>query len=182
MILKFLFLSLLFFFPPSKGNTQTWTQLPNLPFQTVVDTAWNSKYGCGFVIGSNIYYLPADTARLWCYNTLTSNWTRKAVFPPGLRVNACSFAIEPYGYITCGRSYGTSPGQMNDLWQYNPTTDAWTQKSNITLATREYALAFVVKRKAPQGVFLFLIILPYEWLSNNLSVFLIFFHLWEDKP
>ena len=139
------------FILPLKGKTQTWTQLPNLPFQTVTDTFLNSKYGCGFVIGSNIYYLPADTSRLWSYNTLTAAWTRKAVFPPGLRVNACGFAIEPYGYVTCGRSFGSSPGQKNDLWQYNPATDVWTQKANITLATREYAMVFVVNGKAYVG-------------------------------
>ncbi len=148
---KFLFLMILLSFSIFKGKTQTWTQLPNLPFQTVLDTFISVRYGCGFVIGSNIYYLPPDTSRLWSYNTVTATWSRKAVFPPGTRSNASGFAIDPYGYVTCGRSYGSSPGQKNDLWQYNPATDVWTQKTNITLATREYAMVFVVNGKAYVG-------------------------------
>jgi N-acetylneuraminic acid mutarotase len=137
--------------PVLKIRAQTWTQLPNLPFQTVLDTFLTARYGCGFVIGSNIYYLPPDTSRLWCYNTLTASWTRKSVFPPGIRSNASAFAIEPFGYVTCGRSYGTTSVQMLDLWQYNPALDVWTQKSNMATFPREYATAFVINGKAYVG-------------------------------
>jgi N-acetylneuraminic acid mutarotase len=142
---------LLLSFSNYKGMAQTWIQLPNLPFQTVLDTFISVRYGCGFVIGSNIYYLPPDTSRLWSYNTVTAIWSRKAVFPPGTRSNAAGFAIDPYGYVTCGRSYGTTPGQMLDLWQYNPSTDTWTQKSNIATFTREHCVSFVVNGKAYVG-------------------------------
>ncbi len=148
---KFLFLMLLLSFSIFKGKSQTWTQLPSLPFQTVLDTFISVRYGCGFVIGSNIYYLPPDTSRLWSYNTVTATWSRKAVFPPGTRSNATGFAVDPYGYVTCGRSYGTTPGQMLDLWQYNPSTDTWTQKSNIATFTREHCISFVVNGKAYVG-------------------------------
>jgi hypothetical protein len=137
----------------NKTHSQTWTQLSNLPFQTVRDTGFNAGYGVGFVIGSTIYYLPTDTAQLWAYNTLTNLWSPKAIFPPGKRVNASGFGIDSVGFITCGYSYGSSPGQKSDLWKYSPATDSWTQKSSILTSTytREYCISFVINGKGYIG-------------------------------
>jgi N-acetylneuraminic acid mutarotase len=135
------------------ANSQSWTQLPNLPFKTVIDTALNSNYGCGFTLGFKIFYLPADTARLWEYNTISNIWTPKSLFPPGIRVNASAFSIDSFGYITCGRSYGTTPGQKSDLWRYNPNNDSWAQLASILNSniTREQCISFVINGKAYLG-------------------------------
>ena len=50
------------------------------------------------------------------------HWTRKADFPGGARVDAYGFAIGNKAYI--------GGGGVDDLWEYNPTLDTWTQKSN----------------------------------------------------
>ncbi len=144
--MKFLFILLILSFSIFKGKTQTWTQLPNLPFQTVLDTGFNAYYGTGFVIGSTIYYLPVDTSTLWAYNTFTSTWTPKAPFPQGIRVNASGFSIDSFGYITCGRNLGASPGVKSDLWRYSPASNTWTQKASIQTSTytREYCISFVI--------------------------------------
>jgi len=133
----------------NKTSAQTWTQLSNLPFQTVLDTGLNSKYGVGFVIGTTFYYLPPDTSQLWAYNTLTNSWSPKALFPPGKRVNASGFGFDTIGFITCGYSYGSAPGQKSDLWKYSPATNSWTQKSSILTSTytREYCISFVINGK-----------------------------------
>ncbi|MBX7205327.1 MAG: T9SS type A sorting domain-containing protein [Bacteroidia bacterium] len=57
----------------------------------------------------------------------TDGWQRKADFGGNGRDWAFSFSLLGKGYVGTGYD-GIS--LLNDFWEYNPTTDKWTRKSN----------------------------------------------------
>ena len=69
------------------------------------------------------------------------------------RVGATSFALtqggQTKGYVALGQTQTIA--FMNDLWEYDRTTEAWTQKANFTGAPRREAVSFVIANKAYVG-------------------------------
>jgi N-acetylneuraminic acid mutarotase len=69
------------------------------------------------------------------------------------RVGATSFALtqggQTKGYVALGQTQTIA--FMNDLWEYDRTTEAWTQKANFTGAPRKEAVSFVIANKAYVG-------------------------------
>lgn len=63
-------------------------------------------------------------------------WTQKTDVPtllpsPGdMRQGAIGFSIGTKGYV--GYGYDPASGPKNDFWEYDPSSDAWTQKAAIT--------------------------------------------------
>lgn len=66
------------------------------------------------------------------------SWIRLTDFPGIPRRAAFGFAIGNKGYI--GGGFGNGP--TNDLWEYDPATDKWTQKSNPPFIGRYGNIAF----------------------------------------
>lgn len=75
-------------------------------------------------------------------------WVQKANFTSGLRAGAFAFSIGNKGYVGSGiKQTGTSTiAYVNDFWEYNPATDAWTQMANVPYAISSPA-AFELKGK-----------------------------------
>ncbi|MFM7824182.1 MAG: T9SS type A sorting domain-containing protein, partial [Bacteroidota bacterium] len=69
-------------------------------------------------------------------------------FPGGTRQAAVAFSINNKGYVCTGMGFGLS---YNDLWEYDATSNAWTQKSNMPTMGRHYACGFSVGNKAYIG-------------------------------
>ena len=72
----------------------------------------------------------------WEYdpNTVTGGtWTQKANFAETARDCGTGFSIGTKGYIGLGYIGSDNNGDilMQDFWEYNPTTDAWTQKTDF---------------------------------------------------
>jgi N-acetylneuraminic acid mutarotase len=89
----------------------------------------------------NIVFAMADT------------WTRKADFGGVAREGAVGFSIGDKGYIAAGsdRNIGQT---YKDLWEYDPATDAWTQKADIPdddLEGLDLAVAFSIGSKGYIG-------------------------------
>ena len=74
-------------------------------------------------------------------------WTSKADFGGGVRNRGVAFTIGHKGY--CGLGIGGVIQQ--DLWEYDPITNAWTQKAPFPGGGRVDAIAFVVSGKAYVG-------------------------------
>lgn len=93
-----------------------------------------------------------ETNDFWQYNTSTGVWTQKAAFAGAARNEAVAFSIGNYGYIGTGRN-NTNPNgtRYNDLWQYNPTSNSWTQKANFPGTARADAVGFSVGNKGYIG-------------------------------
>lgn len=69
------------------------------------------------------------------------------------RVGATSFSLQhegqTKGYVALGQTQTIA--FMNDLWEYDRSTEAWTQKANFTGAPRREAVSFVVGNQAYVG-------------------------------
>ncbi len=72
-------------------------------------------------------------------------WTQKADFAAGTRAGACAFTIGNMGYVGCGVDQaGFGFIAYNDLWQYDPQTDTWTQMASLPGAVRSSASSFAI--------------------------------------
>ena len=58
------------------------------------------------------------------------------------RGSACSFSIGNRGFICLGQ--GQTNPFFNDLWEYDPGTNAWTQKANFIGSARRQGVAFAI--------------------------------------
>lgn len=76
-------------------------------------------------------------------------WTRKADFPASSRNFGLGFAINGKGYYGMGHKQ-TKPfiyKTYNDLWEYDPTLDTWTQKADFPGPGRLMAQGFSIDNK-----------------------------------
>ncbi|HZG01004.1 MAG TPA: kelch repeat-containing protein, partial [Chitinophagales bacterium] len=66
-------------------------------------------------------------------------------------VGMIGFSIDGIGYA--GLGYGVAGGMdfKNDIWQYNPVSDTWTQKNDFGGAPRSNAVVFVINGNAYVG-------------------------------
>lgn len=58
-------------------------------------------------------------------------WEQMSAFPGTLRHSCGSFSLNGKGYIAGG--YGDNNQVLNDLWEYDPTTDTYLQKNNLPI-------------------------------------------------
>jgi N-acetylneuraminic acid mutarotase len=149
---RLLFL-ILFFAAPWLVNAQ------NLTISRVAKCP-EAVYGpSSFTIGDTVYIVNGTTARLgnppmtmtqsvWAYNSQTNSWTQKSNFPGLSMYDGGGFAIGGYGYIVNGFDSTASGSGSNALWQYNPATDSWVQKSPFPASARYDDAWFVLNNKA----------------------------------
>ncbi|MBL0128564.1 MAG: T9SS type A sorting domain-containing protein [Flavobacteriales bacterium] len=106
--------------------------------------------GTGHGNGQNVFF-----ADFWEYDPATNNWTQKADFGGGVRSDAIGFSIGSKGYIGTGKSTDNNSsafwGHSNDFWEYDPTTDTWTQKATVGGGGRSGAVGFSIGSKGYLG-------------------------------
>lgn len=128
--MKFLsFFSLLFvgFF----SHAQTWETLQNMPASASQrhHPATFSIGGIGYVVsGSMANYNSLND--FYSYDPNTDSWTTKTDFPGPSRGFGYAVASDTKGYL--GFGWSNEPGNgvneyLNDLWEYDPLTDSWTE-------------------------------------------------------
>src|SRR5258708_1015500 len=62
-------------------------------------------------------------------NAKADSWVQKASFP-GLGLKwTFSFSIGNKGYVGCGKD--SASFNHKDFWEYDPTSDTWTQKADF---------------------------------------------------
>jgi N-acetylneuraminic acid mutarotase len=126
--------------------SNSWSQQASFP----------AGYGGGpiesenFVIGNSAYICNGTTNQNWQYNQATNTWTQKSDIPSVARYWGTGMSINGKGYIGLG-SYQSADGDKfsdaADWWQYDPTSDTWTKKSEFSGGKREGAAGFVVNGK-----------------------------------
>ncbi len=141
-----------------KYNTQldTWTQLADLPGSSRRDAIAFSLNDLGY-IGLGMDSSSATNGNLlkdlWQYNPTTNTWLQKADFP-GATGNgiyfATSFALDNKGYV-CGGKYGPSQ-YTNQLWEYKPANDSWTQRKPYPGGIRYQLSSFTIGQFAYVGL------------------------------
>ncbi len=125
--------------------TDTWTEKARFP-----GTARSGA--SGFSIGTKGYIgtgLDADTLRsdFWEWDQATDSWIQKANFGGTARYFAVGFSIGDKGYIGTGNGFGPGEGNTKDFWEYDPTTDIWTQKTDFGGVDRLQATGFSIGQK-----------------------------------
>lgn len=65
------------------------------------------------------------------------------------RASACSFSIADKGYLCLGQ--GQTNPYFQDLWEYDPQTDVWTQKADFIGSARRQAVSFTINNIAYVG-------------------------------
>ncbi|RZK12267.1 MAG: hypothetical protein EOO46_03830 [Flavobacterium sp.] len=127
-----------------KISAQTWVQVASMP-------NFNERYNAvSFAIGNKGYVTTGQTTNTtlnttWEYDPVTDAWTQMANFPGGNRRVAAGFAIGNKGYVLCGRDDSSSSGALhNDVWEFDPAANTWTQKANFPGGNRENLVAFSI--------------------------------------
>ena len=116
-----------------------------------------------FVLGNRAYVVAGTNdfeykRKMYSYRADQDDWDDEVSLGgeggTGLgRIGAISFALEHEGqnkgYVGLGQTQTIA--FMNDLWEYNRSTEAWTQKANFVGAPRREAVSFVIGNKAYVG-------------------------------
>ncbi|MEM9678727.1 MAG: kelch repeat-containing protein [Bacteroidota bacterium] len=124
-------------------------------YNPLTDT-WEEQFGFGgdkrrdgtvFTIGTNVYLCTGVSNGIlqedfWVFDTLTETWTSLEDVDDTdddiLRSNAVGFSIDGRGYIACGESFGAT----DTVWEYNPDTEDWDQKTSFEFLGRQDPIAF----------------------------------------
>lgn len=91
------------------------------------------------------------------YAQLPNTWTQKADVGynnpngPGIRDRCIAFSINGKGYIG-GGSDPYANVKKNDFWEFDTTTNVWTQKANIGGGGRSAAIGFSIGSKGYAGL------------------------------
>ncbi|MCX6272189.1 MAG: T9SS type A sorting domain-containing protein [Bacteroidetes bacterium] len=91
----------------------------------------------GYVAGGNLQSAPY-TSQLMRYDPPSDTWIAKASMPVGSSAGV-SFELNSKGWITTG---STQYGGLTELYNYNPTPNAWSVLTNFPGAARAGAVAF----------------------------------------
>jgi N-acetylneuraminic acid mutarotase len=132
-------------------STDSWTQK--------ADFGGTARYDAvGFSVGTKGYIGTGlnDSGffqDFWEYNPTSNNWVRKADFEGGRRGCAVGFSIGTKGYIGTGQGYSGDSLflNLNDFWEYNPTTNLWTRKADFISTSRYAAVGFCIGQKGYLG-------------------------------
>lgn len=110
-----------------------WSLIPSLPTSDSARTGATgiTINGKGYVFGGhtygNLYYND-----FYEYDPTNNLWTAKASLPNTGRTYCASFSNLTNGYILGGQNgdLENNPIAIQELWQYNPTSDTWAQLSS----------------------------------------------------
>lgn len=78
-------------------------------------------------------------------------WTQKASFGGNLRSFPFSFSIDNKGYMGGGINYDLGNVFFLDFWEYDPATDAWTQKADFAGNGSHGGIGFSILNKGYAG-------------------------------
>jgi N-acetylneuraminic acid mutarotase len=78
-------------------------------------------------------------------------WNQKANFGGSARHRCTSFSIGTKGYLGLGHINAFIDVEYEDFWEYDPSTNSWTQKADFGGGKRYHAIGFSVGNKAYVG-------------------------------
>ena len=130
--------------------TDVWTQKANVGNGTALGFAVGFSIGTKGYVGTGIMNSNA-TQQFWEWDQATNVWTQKASFGGAGRWYGTGFSIGNRGYVGLGNSVTGNPPYNQDFWEYNPTTDTWTQVANFGGGPRIWAPGFSIGSKGYVG-------------------------------
>jgi N-acetylneuraminic acid mutarotase len=136
-------------------GTNTWTQKANFPGQARRDAVAFSIGTKGYVgtgMNNADAFMGNPLSDFWQYDPASNTWLQKAPYPGNFGAGiyyAAGFALNGKGYICCGKEGASN--YSNELWEYNPSGNSWTQKNNFPGGVRYGGTAFVIGNYAYYG-------------------------------
>lgn len=108
-----------------------------------------------FTVGNKGYVgTGVDTAEMvlndfWEYEPLSDTWTQVADLPGVPRRNASAFTIGSKGYVGVGMNAvdANFGSPLSDFWEYDPSTNTWTQRANYPSTSIYFATGFSLGNK-----------------------------------
>lgn len=109
-----------------------------------------------FTIGNKGYtgtgFVTYRLKDFWEYDATSDTWSQKADFGGSTRYYAVGFAIENKGYIATGDDGNAAHGgATSDIWEYDPSSNSWTQKSQFPGVPRFGSVGFSIGTKGYIG-------------------------------
>ena len=142
--------------------TDTWLQKN--------DFAGAERYAAiAFVVDGNAYVGTGGNDNgylddLWRYNESSDTWTTRTGLPAGSaqhenqRRESWSFVVGNKAYLGGGDGFVFGPNSTTniafyDIWEYNPITNTWTQKSDMPdFIGRDFSIAGAINNKGYVGL------------------------------
>jgi N-acetylneuraminic acid mutarotase len=118
-------------------DVNTWTRKANFPAEPRLGAISFGVNGYGYV-GLGTY------KDFWQYDPVADSWTQKANYPGTSPTYAASFVIGNYAYIGAGMNGNNTPSGSTEFYQYDPSTDAWTQKTDFPGGGRNSPAGFAI--------------------------------------
>ncbi|MBI4931378.1 MAG: gliding motility-associated C-terminal domain-containing protein [Bacteroidetes bacterium] len=130
----------------------TWTQKANMGGVIRATASGFSVGGYGY-IGTGFDWNANCLADFWRYDPANNTWTQMGNFSGGKRIDVdrATFVIGNKAYWGTGWDQATGV-KYNDWWEYNSTTDTWSQKANIPTLGRWGAIGFSICNKGFVGM------------------------------
>ncbi len=133
-----------------------WTQKASMPAverRNAIGFAAGSKgyVGTGFSLDDGA--LGEKLKDFWEYDPLGNTWSSKADYPGGGDTGiyqATAFVALEKGYVACGKI--GPDAYINELWEYNPETDSWAERTPFPGGDRYQLMSFVIQDKAYVGM------------------------------
>ena len=153
-------------------GSDSWTQKASLPGpgrRDAVGFAIGLKGYVGTGIDAPLSAIGNVLTDFWEYSPITNAWVSKASFPGSFNqcvYMATGFVVNTKGYIVGGKigpSYYSS-----ELWEFNPATNTWLQKTSFPPGVRLGQAAFSLNGKGYVGCGT-----DENWLNND---------FWEYNP
>ncbi len=91
---------------------------------------------------------------IWRYDASVDNWIKvDADFPGVARTDAVGFAAEGKIYVGTGFNNDTDSysDRLDDFWEFDPSTEVWTQKASFPGGAVQMAVAFSLNDKGYVG-------------------------------
>lgn len=132
-------------------SSNTWTELEGFGGN-------KRRSATTFTINGTVY-LGTGTSNgiylddFWAFDPSSESWTRKLDLDEEddyaiARGNAVAFELNGYGYVACGERNGAA----STVWEYDPSSDTWEQKTSFEGSTRQDAVAFSNSSRAFVGL------------------------------
>jgi N-acetylneuraminic acid mutarotase len=104
----------------------SWTRKADLPSSSSSTSIAFAVKDKGYVSGG------VGTQALWEFDPATNIWTQKANLP-STRQDGTAMVIGDKAYASMGSADTTDPNNLGGMawWEYNPATNAWTQKNDF---------------------------------------------------
>lgn len=137
--------------------TDTWAQIADFPGgvrrNAVAFTIADFAYVGTGIDSADATVLGAQTlSDFWKFDPSGNTWTQIASYPASFGNGiyfATAFSIDSKGYV-CGGKLSAN-FYSNQLWEYKPSTDQWTQLANFPGGVRYQLSSFTIGFKAYVG-------------------------------